>query len=149
MRIYRPCHFHRHQFVAAVKPKDATMHVYHHFVPDPEVLFRLDDISRKMDLLLKTERRTENTMALDFTKMIDATTKQTGVTNSVLQFTKDVSAKIADLSTQLAAANAASDPAAQAAVQKQLDDLATGITTNDDAIATAIVAPGTPGTPAP
>jgi len=91
----------------------------------------------------------ENEMALDFTKMIDATNKQTTVTNGVLQTLKDLAAKIADLSTQLAAANAANDPAAQAAVQKQLDDLATGIQTNDDAIAAAIVAPGTPGTPAP
>jgi glycine cleavage system regulatory protein len=125
------------------------MHVYHHFVPDPDVLLRLDALSRKMDLVLSTERRMENTMALDFTKMIDAANKQQGVTNSTLQVLKDLNAKISDLSTQLAAANKANDPVAQAAVQTQLDALATGIQTNDDAIAAAIAAPGTPGTPPP
>lgn len=88
-------------------------------------------------------------MQLDFTKMIDAATKQQGVTNSTLQVLKDLNAKITDLSTQLAAANAAQDPVAQKAVQDQLDALATGINTNDDAIAAAIAAPGVPGTPAP
>lgn len=125
------------------------IHLYHHIVPDPEVINRLDALSRKLDLVLSAELKMENEMALDFTKMIAATTAQTTVTNGVLQVLKDTSAKIADLSAQLAAALAANDPVAQAAVQKQLDDLATGIQTNDDAIAAAIVAPGTPGTPAP
>jgi len=123
--------------------------VYLHIESGTEVTGRLDMIAKKLDLVLSTERRMENTMALDFTKMIAATTTQTTVTNGVLQVLKDTSAKIADLSAQLAAALAANDPVAQAAVQKQLDDLATGIQTNDDAIAAAIVAPGTPGTPAP
>lgn len=127
----------------------SDIHVHLHIKPDREVLSRIDALSRKLDLVLKTERRMENTMALDFTKMIDATTKQNGVTNSVLQVLKDFSAKVADLSTQLAAANAANDPTAQKAVQDQLDALAQGIQANDDAIAAAIQSPGSPGTPGP
>src|SRR5450759_1654040 len=104
------------------------------------------ELREMMALVLKTERRMEHTMALDFTKMNDAVTKQTTVDNSVLQFSIDMSAKITDLSAQLAAAIAANDPVAQAAVQTQLDGMAQGILDNNAKVATAIQAPGTPGT---
>jgi hypothetical protein len=142
-----------HPFLAVLRPsaKDAKMDInlFHYFPPDTQVLTRLDAIEQKLDRVLKVEQRMENTMALDFTKMIAATTAQTTVTNSVLQTLTDLAAKITDLSAQLAAAIAANDPVAQAAVQTQLDALAQGITDNDDKIAAAIVAPGTPGTPPP
>lgn len=88
-------------------------------------------------------------MALDFTKIIAAAAAQTTVTNSVLQTLQSLGAKVADLSTQLAAALAANDPVAAAAVQTQLDALATGIQANDDQLAAAVVAPGTVTTPTP
>lgn len=125
------------------------MDLYHHFQPDPEVLRRLDAIARKLDLVLRTERRMENEMALDFTKMNAAIADQTTVDNSVLQYSIDMSAKVSDLSAQLAAAIAANDPAAQAAVQTQLDSLAQGILDNNAKATAAIKAPGTPGTPPP
>jgi hypothetical protein len=71
------------------------------------------------------------------------------VTNGVLQTLKDLSAKTADLATQLAAANAANDPVAQAAVQTQLDALAQGVSDNDDKIAAAIATPGPAPAPTP
>ena len=127
----------------------SDIHVHLHIKPDHEVLRRLDAIGRKLDLISTIERKLETTMSLDFTKMIAATTAQTNVTNSALQVLKDLGAKVTDLSAQLAVANSNNDPIAQASVQTQLDGLATGIQTNDDAIAAAIVAPGTPGTPPP
>ncbi len=107
------------------------------------------ELREMMALILKTERRMENTMALDFTKMNTAITAQTTIDNSVLQYSIDMSAKVSDLSTQLKAAIAANDPVAQAAVQTQLDGLAQGILDNNAKVATAIQAPGTPGTPVP
>jgi hypothetical protein len=125
------------------------VNLYHRFPPDPEVLTRLDAIAQKLDLVLRTERRMENEMALDFTQMIAATAEQTSVDNSALQALNSLSAKVADLSTQLAAALAANDPVAAQAVQDQLNALATGIKTNDAALATAIATPGTVSTPTP
>lgn len=114
-----------------------------------EVRAWMSDVTGKLDLILKTEQRTETEMALDFTKMTAAAAKQVGVTNSVLQILGDLQAHVADLATQLAAAIAANDPAAQQAVQDQLDALATGFDNNDDKLAAAIAAPGVPGTPPP
>lgn len=107
------------------------------------------ELREMLALVLRTERRTESEMALDFTKIIAAAAAQTTVTNSVLQTLQSLGAKVADLSTQLAAALAANDPVAAAAVQTQLDALATGIQANDDQLAAAVVAPGTVTTPTP
>jgi len=123
------------------------INLYHYFPSESEILSRLDSIQQKLDLILRVERRTENEMQLDFTNMIAAAADQSTVTNSVLQTLKDLGAKIADLSAQLATAIAASDPAATAAIQTQLDALATGIQTNDAALAAAIAAPGPAPTP--
>jgi hypothetical protein len=125
------------------------MDIYHHFPPDPEVLNRLDSIEQKLDLVLRTDRRMENEMQLDFTKMVAAAAAQTTVTNGVLATLASFAAKVTDLSTQLAAAIAANDPVAQAAVQTQLDALAQGVTDNDDKIAAAIATPGTTPVPSP
>lgn len=125
------------------------VNLYHHFPSEPEILNRLDSIERKLDLLLKLERRMENEMALDFTKMIAAAANQSTVTNSVLQTLQDLGAKVADLATQLAAAIAANDPVAQQAVQDQLDALATGIDDNDTKLAAAITTPGPAPAPTP
>lgn len=125
------------------------VNLYHHFPSEPEILNRLDSIERKLDLLLKLERRMENEMALDFTKMIAAAANQSTVTNSVLQTLQDLGAKVADLATQLAAAIAANDPVAQQAVQDQLDALATGIDANDTKLAAAITTPGPAPAPTP
>lgn len=126
---------------------NVTVNVYVH--PAKEVTDWMDETTRKLDLLIKTEQRTETEMSLDFTKMQAAATKQVGVTNSVLQVLSDLQAHVTDLAKQLADANAANDPVAQAAVQAQLDALATGIDSNDDKLAAAVAAPGTPGTPPP
>jgi hypothetical protein len=107
------------------------------------------ELREMMALVLRTERRMESEMALDFTKMIAAAAAQSTVTNGVLQTLQDLGAKVTDLSAQLAAALAANDPVAAQAVQDQLDALATGIQTNDDKIAAAIAAPGTTPTPTP
>lgn len=111
------------------------------------------ELREMLGLILRTERQMENIMALDFTKMIAATAAQSTVTNSVLAALQSLGAKIADLSTQLAAAIAANDPVAQAAVQTQLDALAQGVSDNDDKLAAAVVATGPaptpPTTPAP
>ena len=107
------------------------------------------ELREMMALLLRTERRMESEMALDFTKMIAAAAAQSTVTNGVLQTLQDLGAKITDLSAQLAAALAANDPVAAKAVQDQLDALATGIQTNDDKIAAAIAAPGPTPSPTP
>lgn len=123
---------------------------YHRFLPEYEVLRRLDAIERKLDLSLNIERRTENTMALDFSQLIAAANAQTTVTAGVLATLTELRAHAADLSAQLAAAIAANDPVAQAAVQQQLNDLATGIQSNDNALATAIATtPDAPANPAP
>lgn len=123
--------------------------VHLHIEPTPEVLGLLGEMSRKLDLILKVEQRMENTMALDFTKIIAAAAKQQGTTNSVLQTLNDLKVGLDAANKALAAAVAANDPAAIKAAQDQLDSIATGIDTNDDAIAAAIAAPGTPGTPPP
>jgi hypothetical protein len=107
------------------------------------------ELREMMALLLRTERRMESEMALDFTKMIAATAAQTTVTNSALQMLTSLGAKITDLSAQLAAALAANDPVEAQKVQDQLDALAGGIQTNDDALAAAIATPGTVPTPTP
>src|SRR5882672_10030140 len=125
------------------------LNLYHYFPSESEILNRLDSIEQKLDLLTKIERRMESGMVLDFTNMIAAAADQSTVTNSVLQALKDLGAKVADLSAQLAAAIAANDPAATAAIQTQLDALATGIQTNDVALAAAIATPGPAPAPTP
>jgi len=125
------------------------INLYHHFPPDSEVLNRLGSIEQKLDLVLRTERRMENEMALDFTKMIAAAAAQSTVTNSVLQALGDFGAKVSDLSTQLAAALAANDPVAAQAVQTQLDAFAQGVSDNDDKLAAAIATPGPAPAPTP
>jgi hypothetical protein len=125
------------------------VNLYHHFPSESEILDRLDYIQQTLDLILKVQRRTENEMTLDFTNMVAAAAAQSTVTNSVLQTLSDLAAKVADLSTQLAAAIAANDPVAQAAVQTQLDALAKGISDNDDKLAAAITTPGPAPAPTP
>lgn len=125
------------------------INLYHYFPSESEILNRLDSIQRQLDLILRVERRTENEMQLDFTKMVAAAAAQATVTNSVLQALQDLGAKITDLSAQLAAAIAANDPVAQQAVQDHLDALAQGISDNDDKLAAAIAAPGPTPTPTP
>lgn len=135
--------------IRSLKAKMMDFNLYHYFQPDAEILSRLDAIDQKLDLIYRTVRRTESGMVLDFTNMIAAAAAQSTVTNSVLQTLKDLGAKITDLSTQLAAAVAANDPVAQAAVQTQLDALATGIQANDTALANAIATPGPAPAPTP
>lgn len=107
------------------------------------------ELRQMLRLMLSLERRMEMEMAFDFSKMEAAATKQQGVTNSVLQFLSDQSVVLADIRKQLADAVAANDPAAMKAAQDKLDAFATAMDENDDKIAKAIEAPGTPGTPPP
>jgi hypothetical protein len=107
------------------------------------------ELGYMMSRLLRNERRMENEMQLDFTKMVAAAARQQSVTNSVLQVLQDFNAKIKDISQQLADALAANDPVAAKAAQDQLDALAQGVDDNDTKIATAIDTPGTAPTPTP
>jgi len=125
------------------------INLYHYFPSESEILNRLDYIAQKLDLILRVERRTENEMQLDFTKIVAAAAAQATVTNSVLQTLQDLGAKVADISAQLAAAIAANDPVAQQAAQDQLDALAQGISDNDDKLAAAIITPGPAPAPTP
>lgn len=120
---------------------------------DRDVLYKLSRdmarCARRLDDIVRAEQQMEREMALDFSKMLAAATKQTTVTNSVLQYLSDQSATLADIRKQLADAIAANDPAAVKAAQDALDAFAAGVDENDDKIAAAIAAPGTPGTPPP
>jgi hypothetical protein len=107
------------------------------------------ELRELMVLVLRTERRMESEMALDFTKMVAAAAAQATVTNSTLQALQDLNAKIKDISQQLADALAANDPVAAKAAQDQLDALAQGIDDNDAKIAAAIANPGTAPIPTP
>ncbi len=79
-------------------------------------------------------------MATDLTNITAAVAKAQTVGDSVLLLVSGLSSKIADLSAQPAAAIAAGDPAAQAAVQAELDALAASLSTQQDAVAAAVTA---------
>lgn len=110
--------------------------------PRDQLIGRLNEIDR-------TLKRMEKQMSLDMSKVVAAAQRQTTVTNGVLQVLSDVSKRVDELSAQLAAAIASSDPVAQKAVQDQLDKLADDINANDDRLAAAIVQPGQPGAAPP
>jgi len=57
MRTYRPCHFHRHQYVAGA---DMPKRWLNHFLPSLDDLARLERIETKLDQILANQ---ENQMA--------------------------------------------------------------------------------------
>lgn len=115
-----------------------------------ELSYGMTRCERRLHRIERAEYRMENEMIVDFSKLIASATKQQGVLNSVKQFCQDNAAAQRALSDQFAAAIAAGgDPVALKAVQDQIDASAKGFDDNDDAIAAAIAAPGTPGTTPP
>lgn len=104
-------------------------------IPEVEVLLRatvskLNLLNSKMEALM-----------IDVTKITAAATRANAGIESVLAVLAEQSRQLKDLSAQLAAAIAANDPAAQKAVQDQLDALAAGLDTESDKIAAATAAP--------
>jgi hypothetical protein len=77
-------------------------------------------------------------MSLDVTKIVADVAAQTTVIQSAVTLIQSLNAKITDLSSQLAAAIAANDPAAVAAVQAQLDQAAKDLEANTQALAAAV-----------
>jgi small-conductance mechanosensitive channel len=92
---------------------------------------RLDNITTKLNLLLTQE----SNMAVDVAALTAEVTRNSDVTQSIVQLVKN-------LADQLAAIPPSSDPTTQAA----LDALKATLSTNDDAIAAAVVQ-NTPAAP--
>ncbi len=93
---------------------------------------RLNRIDAKLDILatkLNTIIGQENKMAVDVSALTSEVTRNSSVTASVVQL-------VNNLAAQIAAIPPSSDPATQAA----LDALKTTLSSNDDAIAAAVVA---------
>ena len=98
--------------------------------------------------ILQQLNRKFDKMAIDFTRLIaDVETTKT-VDAAILALVQSLVGQIKDLSAQLAAAIAANDPAAQQAVQDQLDALASTLEVQNQTVSDAVVA-NTPAQPAP
>lgn len=83
-------------------------------------------------------------MMIDIAKIRAAAERANAGIESVLGVVHEQAKQIKSVSDQLAAANAASDPVAQAAVQVELDKLADGLSAEADKIAADVVAPAKP-----
>ena len=81
---------------------------------------------------------------IDVSKIQAAADRANAGIESVLAVLAALTAQVKDLSDKLAAAIAANDPAAQLAVQNQLDTLAAGLNAEADKIAAATAAPAAP-----
>lgn len=103
------------------------MHIYHHFVSDPEVLRRLDVLSRKLDLVIENQ---ETIMAT-----LDELTAQVAANRTITQSALTLINGIADRITA-----AGVDP-------KALADLTASLKDDDDKLAAAVAA-NTPAAPA-
>lgn len=117
---------------------------FHDFWPGFEVLYRLERIERKLDLI---HHRQELTMATldELQAKADATlaavTAETDLNNAVAKVVNDQNALIVDLKAQLAAAG--TDPAKLQALSETMDAILAADTANDKIVADAVVA-GTP-----
>lgn len=78
---------------------------------------------------------------IDISKIRAAAERTNAGIESLLAVFHEQAAQAKTLSDQLAAANAATDPVAQAAVQVELDKLAEGLTHEADRIAAQVFAP--------
>lgn len=93
-------------------------HIHHHIEPHPEVLARLNDIQRKLDLILQKE----NILMVDYTKLTADITAQKTVLQGIVLGVQGLNAsnaaqsqQISDLKAALAAASV-TDPTVQSAV---------------------------------
>lgn len=86
-------------------------------------------------------------MMIDISKIRAAAERANAGIESVLGVVHEQVRQLKAVSDQLAAANAASDPVAQAAVQADLDKLAEGLSAEADKIAADVVAPAKPAEP--
>jgi hypothetical protein len=122
------------------------IHNHHHIEPHSEVLARLNEISRKLDLILQKE----NALMVDYTKLTADITAQTTVLQGVVVGVQALNAanaaftqQVADLKTALAA----NDPVAAQAAADLLD---AGVQANTALVQNLIpaVTANTPTTPA-
>lgn len=106
--------------------------------------FRDPPVQREILHLLTVINNKVERLMIDVSKIQAAVDRSKAGVDSVLALLASLVSQVKDLSKQLADAIAAADPAAQKAVQDQLDKLATDLNTESDAIAAATAAPPTP-----
>jgi hypothetical protein len=123
LRRYRPIHFHRHQ---SARDVEMPKRWFHHFLPDYEVLNRLELLSRKLDLIIQNQE-TEMAQIDDLQAAVAA---EDTVIDSAITLIQGIPALIAA---------AGVDPAKLAALQSD-------ITAKSSALAAAVTA-NTPATP--
>ncbi len=88
-------------------------------------------------------------LMINVSALLAAVAREKTVDDSILALVTQMAANQVSLSKQLADAIANNDPVAMAAVQKQLDDSATKMTENADAIAASVLANTPAATSAP
>lgn len=118
---------------------------YHHFLPDYEVLRRLDSLEYKMDLILQAQdiiMPTLDELQAKAQATLDKVTSDTDIDNAIAKVVNDQNATIADLKAQLAAAG--TDPAKLQALSDTMDAILKTDTSNAAIVANAV----TSGTPA-
>lgn len=86
-------------------------------------------------------------MMVDLAKIRAAAERTNAGIESILGVVHEQAAQVKAVSVQLAAANATNDPAAQKAVQDELDKLAEGLVSEADKIALEIMSPPKPVEP--
>lgn len=101
-----------------------------------------DDYTKLSNQLVQITANQEKIM-IDVAKIKAAADRANAGIESVLAVLASLTAQVKTLSEQLAAAIAAEDPAAQQAVQADLDKLAEGLNAEADKIAAATAAPAT------
>jgi hypothetical protein len=118
------------------------LEIIHRFVPDDEVLDRLESLSQKMDLIIENQETT----------MIDVTALQAVATRLQASDTAALAAlqALKDQNTSLAA-HLAAIPTQDPATQTAINDVVTALTGTADAVDKAVTAnPDTPNlTPSP
>lgn len=118
---------------------------YHYFLPDYEVLRRLDSLEYKMDLILQAQdiiMPTLDELQAKAQATLDKVTSDTDIDNAIAKVVNDQNATIADLKAQLAAAG--TDPAKLQALSDTMDAILKTDTSNAAIVANAV----TSGTPA-
>jgi hypothetical protein len=137
------------EFLVSVRRRSTfTPHYYKEptpHIPSPsdesisggDIRRELDKLNRKIDI-----------MALNLDRITAAVAAQSTVDASITTLLTNVVAALKDVSAKLADALAQNDPAAQAAVQAQLDGLAAQIESQNSTLVDAVNA-NTPAQPAP
>jgi hypothetical protein len=118
---------------------------YHRFLPDYEVLRRLDTLEDKLDLIIQGQETvimpTLDELQAKAKATLDKVTSDTDIDNAIAKVVNDQNATIADLKAQLAAAG--TDPVKLQALSDTLDAILKTDTSNAAIVADAVTA-GTP-----